>query len=175
MTTSLNDPLLAISKGIIYFLLGIVAFAGFFVVLGIPAVLVFGADLGADINSADLPQHAYWLIALLLIGVAGLLFLGFRFFQNMLHIVQSVSEGDPFVPANADRLTAMAWMMLAINIIALPIAGLGLYIAKLAGEHPGTVDASIDAGGLVLILTLFVLARVFRHGTQMREDLEGTV
>jgi hypothetical protein len=30
-------------------------------------------------------------------------------------------------------------------------------------------------GGVILSLTLFVLARVFRKGTDMREDLEGTV
>ncbi|QUL37556.1 DUF2975 domain-containing protein [Erythrobacter sp. JK5] len=170
-----NDPLLLAAKGVIYFMLGILAFAGFFVVLGIPATLIFGADLGANIEAAELPRYAYWLIALLLTGVAGLLYLAFMFFRNMLRIVQSVGEGDPFVPENADRLTRMAWLMLALNLIALPVAGLGLYIAKLAGEQPGTIDAGFDVGGIVLVLTLFVLARVFRHGTALREDLEGTV
>ena len=37
------------------------------------------------------------------------------------------------------------------------------------------MEASFDFGGLILILTLFILARVFRHGAAMREDLEGTV
>lgn len=175
MTKALNDPLLIAAKGVIYFLLGIIAFAGFFVVLGIPATLIFGADLGADINAAELPQHAYWLIALLLAGVAGLLAMGFRFFLDMLRIVQSVGKGDPFIPQNAVRLTAMAWIALAINVLALPVAGLGVYIAKLAKEAPGTVDAGVDFGGIILVLTLFILARVFKHGAAMREDLEGTV
>ncbi|WP_370178175.1 DUF2975 domain-containing protein, partial [Alteriqipengyuania sp.] len=93
----------------------------------------------------------------------------------LLRLVNSVHEGDPFAPENGDRLSMMAWLMLAINILALPVAGLGAYIAKTAGEEPGTVDASFDFGGLVLILTLFILARVFRHGSAMREELEGTV
>jgi hypothetical protein len=93
----------------------------------------------------------------------------------MLAIVRSVGEGDPFIPANADRLTAMGWIMLAINIAAIPLAILGTYIASIAGEDAISVDAGVDFGGIVLVLTLFILARVFRHGTAMRADLEGTV
>ena len=175
MADRFNDPLLLFAKAFIYFMIGILAFAGFFVLLGIPAVLIFGADLGADVNTADLPKFAYWLIVLLLACVAGMLYLAVRFFQHLLRIVKSVGEGDPFAPANADRLTAMAWITLALNIVAVPTVALGLYIAKLAGEEPGTVDASLDVGGITLILTLFILARVFRHGTALRDDLEGTV
>ncbi len=175
MANKLNDPLLMAAKGIIYLILGVFAFAGVIVLLTIPAALIFGADLGAEINAADLPQHAYWLIALLLSAVAGLLYLGIRFFLYMLRIVQSVGVGDPFAPENADRLTAMAWITLAVNVLMLPVAALGIYIAKLAGEAPGTIDADLDFGGIVLILTLFILARVFEHGAAMRDDLEGTV
>lgn len=156
-------------------MLGLMAFAGFFVLLGVPAVAIFGADLGAELDAGELPQNARWLIALLLAAVAGMLYLGIRFFLHMLRIVKSVGEGDPFVPVNADRLTAMAWITLALNVLAIPVVTLGLYVAKLAGEEPGTVDASLDVGGITLILTLFILARVFRHGAAMRDDLEGTV
>jgi hypothetical protein len=37
------------------------------------------------------------------------------------------------------------------------------------------VEGGVDFGGIILVLTLFVLARVFKHGAAMREDLEGTV
>jgi hypothetical protein len=36
-------------------------------------------------------------------------------------------------------------------------------------------DFGVSLGGLLLALTLFILARVFRQGAAMREDLEGTV
>ena len=32
-----------------------------------------------------------------------------------------------------------------------------------------------DLTGFLIVLVLFILARVFRHGAAMREDLEGTV
>ena len=100
MAEKVNDPLLIFAKAIIYLMLGLMMFAGFFVLLGIPAVAIFGADLGAELDAAELPQHAMWLIALLLAGVAGMLYLGIRFFLHMLRIVQSVGDGDPFEPVN---------------------------------------------------------------------------
>lgn len=174
MATVTKDPLLMIAKGIIYFMLGMIAFAGIIVGICSPGVLIFGGEF-ADAATIELTMNARLLLAAFLLAVAGVLFLGFRFFLHLLRIVQSVGEGDPFVPANADRLTAMAWLMLAINVISVPLAGFGVYIASMAGENPGNVDAGVDFGGLLLILTLFILARVFRKGTEMREDLEGTV
>ena len=51
-----------------------------------------------------------------------------------------------------------------------------LYIAKLFEDHDGvTIDAGLDLSGIVLVVVLFILARVFRHGAAMRADLEGTV
>ncbi|UUX98999.1 hypothetical protein [Sphingomonas sp. J315] len=51
----------------------------------------------------------------------------------------------------------------------MPLVGV---IAEHLGTHSG-VDMSFDS--LVLALVLFILARVFRHGTALRDDLEGTV
>lgn len=175
MTNAKSDPLLLAAKGLIYFILAIIAFAGVMVAIGAPAFAIFGGEIAPEISSSDVPAAVHWLIVLLLIAVAAILAMGFVFFRLMLRIVRSVGEGDPFVPENADRLSLMAWTMLAINVAALPVFGLAVYIADSIGEDAGTVDANIDFGGLVLVLTLFVLARVFRHGTQMREELEGTI
>jgi len=170
-----NDPLLIIAKAIIWLILGVLAFAGIIVLICIPGVFIFGAEFVDATEIAPLTVDIRALIALLLAGVAALLYLAWRFFQSMLAIVRSVGEGDPFIPVNADRLTAMGWIMLAINIAAIPLAILGTYIASIAGEDAISVDAGVDFGGIVLVLTLFILARVFRHGTTMRADLEGTV
>jgi hypothetical protein len=170
-----KDPLLTVATGLIWFILGIVIFAGVIVTISIPGVLFIGAEFvdAPELNPLTLEKQA--LICGLLAGVGVLLYLFWRFFRSMLAIVRSVGEGDPFIPVNADRLTAMGWTMLAINVLALPVAGLALYIAKLAGEDPGSIDAGVDFGGIILVLTLFILARVFRHGAAMRADLEGTV
>jgi hypothetical protein len=42
-------------------------------------------------------------------------------------------------------------------------------------SQPLDIDWSFSIAGWLAVLLLFVLARVFEHGTRMREDLEGTV
>jgi hypothetical protein len=37
------------------------------------------------------------------------------------------------------------------------------------------VNVFWDFTGLLMVLTLFVFARVFRYGTNMREELDGTI
>lgn len=175
MSTLTKDPLLAVAKIVLYFILGVLAFAGFFVVLGAAAMLLYNMGLLPDIQDPDIPHNMGWQIALLLSAIVGLLYLAWWFTKCMLDIVTSVSEGDPFVPANADRLIAMAWLMLAINVLVIPIAGFGVWLASKVGEDFEAIQLGFDFGGITLILTLFILARVFRHGTAMRDDLEGTV
>ena len=178
MTAKLHqskDPLLTVARALIWIILGLLAFAGVIVAICIPGVLFLGAEFvqAPELNPLTFEMRS--LFAVLLAGVAALLYLGWRFFRAMLAIVRSVGDGDPFIPANADRLTAMGWIMLAINIAAIPLAALGVHIASLVGEGERSIEAGVDFGGIILILTLFILARVFRHGAAMREDLEGTV
>ncbi|WP_095012102.1 DUF2975 domain-containing protein [Tsuneonella mangrovi] len=175
MSTITSDPLLAVAKGILYFILGAIGIAGAGVAIAIPALAIFNGKAIAQLTQAGAPGYTVWLIMALLAIVVGVLYLAWRFFVHMLRIVRSVEEGDPFVPANADRLTSMAWIMLAINVVSIPVAALGAYIAKLAHDASVNIDVGVGGGGIVLILTLFVLARVFRKGTEMRADLEGTV
>ena len=173
--TRSKDPLLVIAKGILWFILGVMAFAGIIVAICIPGVIIFGGEFTGAAELGPLPLNTRLLCALLLAGVAGLLYLAWRFFRAMLAIVHSVGEGDPFIPDNADRLTAMAWITLAINVGIMPIAALGDYVATIAGAEDTSVAADVEFGGVILILTLFILARVFRQGAAMRADLEGTV
>ena len=169
------DPLLVIAKIIVWFIIGILAFAAFFVALGIPGLAIFNDRVAAELAANDAPESLLWLIVGLLVAVLGLLALTLQFFRLLLRIVNSVSVGDPFAPENGDRLSAMAWLMLAINLFALPIAALGVYIAKTAGEEPGNIDACFAYGGVILILTLFHLSRVLRHGSAIRTDRARTM
>jgi hypothetical protein len=104
----------------------------------------------------------------------------FRLFQLLKRIVDTVGEGDPFVPMNARRLTQMAWLTLAMQLVTLPIGSLAVWIGaemtKL-GAHTDIDDVQmgISGNGLLLMLILFILARVFRQGAAMRDELEGTV
>ena len=173
--TRLNDPLLAIAKGILCLIIGVMTFAGIIVAICIPGVIIFGGEFVNAPEINPLSTEAKALICVLLAGVAVLLYLGWRFFRAMLAIVRSLGDGDPFIPINADRLTEMAWITLGINVAMLPLAALGAYVATIAGAEHITGRADVDFGDIILVLTLFILARVFRHGAAMRADLEGTV
>jgi hypothetical protein len=93
--------------------------------------------------------------------------------RRLLAIVETVRKGDPFVAANADRLQAIAWVLLALQLLSLVIGGIGKAIAT--PGHPLHLDAGFSASGWLAVILTFVLARVFAKGALMREDLEGTV
>jgi hypothetical protein len=99
--------------------------------------------------------------------------LGFLFIRNLRRIVDTVAEGDPFIPENAVRLERMAWLVLTIELVAIPSGALAGWIAYVG--HVRYLDVGVSIGALILALILFVLARVFRRGAEMRDELEGTV
>jgi nitrate reductase gamma subunit len=93
--------------------------------------------------------------------------------RRLRAIVETVRFGDPFVATNADRLQAIAWALLALQILSLVIGGIGQAIST--PEHPLHLDAGFSTSGWLAVLLTFILARVFAAGTLMREDLKGTV
>ena len=93
--------------------------------------------------------------------------------KRLLAMVETVRAGDPFVAANAYRLNAIAWVLLALQLISLAIAAIAKVIST--PEHPFELDAGFSVNGWLAVILSFVLARVFAEGTLMREDLEGTV
>jgi hypothetical protein len=92
---------------------------------------------------------------------------------RLLKMVETVSRGDPFVAANAYRLNAIAWALLALQLLSLVIGGIGHSISS--KQFPLHLDAGFSVSGWLAVVLAFVLARVFAEGTLMREDLEGTV
>jgi len=92
---------------------------------------------------------------------------------RLLAMVGTVRAGDPFVAANAYRLRAIAWSLLALQLLGLVIAAIVKIIST--PEHPVDIEAGFSVNGWLAVLLTFILARVFAEGTLMREDLEGTV
>jgi hypothetical protein len=99
--------------------------------------------------------------------------LNYAVLKRMLAVVETVRGGDPFVAANAVRLQAIAWALLALQLLSMVIGGIGEAIST--PDHPFDLDAGFSPSGWLAVLLTFVLARVFAHGTRMRDDLEGTV
>jgi hypothetical protein len=93
--------------------------------------------------------------------------------KRLLAIVETVRAGDPFVAANAARLQAIAWALLALQLLSIVIATIAGAVSTPA--HRVDLDAGFSINGWLAVLLTFLLARVFAEGTLMREDLEGTV
>lgn len=121
-----------------------------------------------DLGGAGLTLTAFrWvlIIAILSIVPAHLLL------TRLAAIVASVRSGDAFTWTNARRLTAIAWLLLVLNLLDLLF---GVVDRAFAPATEG-LEWSFSITAWLAVLLLFVLARVFEDGARMREDLEGTV
>ena len=121
------------------------------------------------------PEAERLVMGLRAIAVLGLVAIPLNYvvLKRLLAIVETVRAGDPFVAANASRLQAIAWALLALQLLSLVIGAIGKAISTPA--HPVHLDAGFSINGWLAVLLTFVLARVFAEGALMREDLEGTV
>ena len=121
------------------------------------------------------PEAERLVMGMRAIAVLGLTIipLNYNVLKRLLAIVESVRAGDPFVASNASRLQAIAWALLALQILGLVIGTIAKTISIPA--HPLDLDAGFSISGWLAVLLTFLLARVFAEGTRMREDLEGTV
>jgi hypothetical protein len=100
-------------------------------------------------------------------------FLAFRWLMRLRRIIDSVGEGDAFSIANAERLYSMGWLVIGIEVLSIP-AGVAAHFVTTHFDK-SHVDIGLSLGGALMALVLFILARVFREGAAMREELEGTV
>ena len=162
---------------------GVVRLLTALVVLNILCILLFGgivagsflfedtlvAALAEDnpAGSAEatlVTMRIVMLIGLLMVPLAHLLLTRLR------AIVATVQDGDPFVAANARRLTAIAWALLGIQIVDL-----GFGIVSMTSDLDQEMPWSFALTPWLAVLLLFVLARVFEHGTRMRDELAATI
>src|SRR5712691_5580013 len=121
------------------------------------------------------PEAERLVMGLRAIAVLGLaaIPLNYVVLKRLLAMVETVRTGDPFVAANAYRLQAIAWALLALQLLSLVIGAIARTVSTRA--HPLHLDAGFSINGWLTVLLTFLLARVFAEGALMREDLEGTV
>lgn len=122
--------------------------------------------------SPDTTQLIWSMRAIAALGVASAP-LNYMLLKRLLAIVDTVRAGDPFVQANAVRLQAIAWVLLALQLLSILIGAIGDSIST--PEHPIHLDAGFSTSGWLAFLMTFILARVFAEGALMRDDLAGTV
>jgi hypothetical protein len=136
------------------------------------------ADFSVAAGNPDAVFPLFSLLGVVLIGLAIVAAL-FIFFGRLRQIINTVGEGDPFQPENADRLGQMAWLILGVQMLTLLATPLAVQLVEMADDIGEGTDVTLDGGfdlsAILMAITLFILARVFRRGAAMRADLEGTV
>jgi hypothetical protein len=172
-----SDPLLGIAWVLLTFFLVLFALAGvaslvaFVAIPFIPHQIADVMEAGATVTAGQ-ASAAFAGLCLLLIG----LFAAIGYFTLLLRrIVGSVADGDPFIADNARRLRNMGWLCVLLTFAAPLFVIVVNWLDTILGDTEVTTNVEFSGDGLLLALILFILARVFRHGTAMREDLEGTV
>lgn len=178
MTDTLpNDGLLKAARFLITFL-QIILGIGFTALLVATPVVLFSQSHIADelitTATASAGTIAVSIASVLILG-AVMVAIGFYFLRLLKQMINSVGEGDPFISENADRLTRMGWLAVTIESLKIPTGAIAIFIATQVKEDTFTIDLDFSFTGLLVALVLFILARVFRHGADMRDDLEGTV
>ncbi len=173
-----RDPLLLAAKLIVGFGIGIMIFAMVMIGIGLGALAtVERARIVTELTNAGASADMIWLVAVALGLAFTLLFLATRFLLELFGIIDSVGTGDPFAPENGTRLNRMGWLAAGVQIATWAVKGvvkvLEPYAAKIG--KPIDLGSDLNLSGILLVLILFILARVFRHGAAMRADLEGTV
>jgi len=177
MTLAKDDTLLKIGKVIALLLQGFcVLGGGVFLLVIVFVALVSAGMLG---NKESLPDIAQYPLLVTGIGITVIANFAamFVFFGKMRTLIESARMGDPFIPENAQRLNMMAWLLLGSQVLTVIVGEIRVYAAGLLNPQAKTgfdIDPN-DFTGFLIVLVLFILARVFKHGAAMREDLEGTV
>ena len=183
MTKVAKDALLPITR--LLLLIGEWLFVGLGILVGGLGALVavtiafnigdVSLEMATEMPGVSMGQLALAIFAATFL-VAILLLMLWQFIRRLRQIVDTV-DGDPFVHANATRLRQMGWITLLSFIPGAMLVGVGHWFDSFskASEFKMDIDGGIDMGQIVLILLLFILARVFERGAEMRDELEGTV
>ena len=161
MLTQRFYPMATVVSWMLLFLAGVASAA---TLLGLVAMAKFSNSMPPEqLMAQALISLTYALIAVLLF---------------LLGKVVSSSKGDPFTRTNARRLMLMGWFATFWQLceLVLSFSGQNVNLVSVPGLRLRLAEPeTISVGGLLTVLILFALAHVFRHGAEMREELEGTV
>lgn len=133
-----------------------------------PAWLIGALGLHRDAPTAQLIA----MRLVMLIGLFGVP-IGNLVLTRLLAILETLRQGDPFIPDNARRLFQIARAILGLELLDLVVGALCGSVST--PSDPLDLGWRFSWDGWLLVLLLFVLARIFRVGTDMRSELEGTV
>lgn len=93
-------------------------------------------------------------------------------------VFETLVAGDPFVPDNARRFRAIAWVLAAVELARMSISLLVQIVFNamgVANESETAFSFSVNFSVWFSVLTLMVLAQVFREGATLREEQKMTI
>lgn len=166
MSRIFSDPLLSITQK----LLRVLSVLLFFLAGLVLAIALIGLIFGVHTSPYATTSPGGDDSPLLFLAIAAPLAIYGWFLLTLEKIVGSVKAGSPFVAVNADRLARMGWIALLLKLVSLAESGL-----MPAMPYALRFASRLSGPDVLVILVLFILARVFRQGAAMHADLEGTI
>ena len=175
MATPSDAGALDVSRTVLSILLKLNPLAGVLILALLVTSLVAAESLmralgmGAEIGNAsfELSMRLVMVLGIVAVIVTQMVLV------RLLAIVDTVRVGNPFIVQNAVRLQQIAWAVLAGEVIHLVIVIVAANMSTAA--TPIDIRWKMSITRWLVVLLLFVLARVFETGARMREDLEGTI
>lgn len=165
-----------LARWLVYLFMALIVFVGVVLALAGAMLPIYWDEVVVELaqvypkldSSALLPRLlVIFAFAIVMMGIV------WTIMKKLLAMINSVEVGDPFIIENALRLKAIGWMMVALQLLAIPLAFVAHNTADLFGKHDVGMDFPLNS--ILAILLVFILADVFKRGAEMREELEGTV
>jgi hypothetical protein len=166
---------LALSRRVLTVLIKLNVLMGFLIMALLIASLVAEGPVMWALGVRGKGDNSALILGMRAIMVIGICAVPVTYFilTRLLAIVETVRNGDPFVGENADRLQTIAWAVLGLELMH---AVVGIVASRVStASQPLDIHWSFSVTRWLVVLLLFVLARVFDQGTRMREELEATV
>jgi hypothetical protein len=92
--------------------------------------------------------------------------------NRLRRVFETLTQGDPFRPENVGRLRVIGLSLIGLEVIGWLVRMASLWLLP---EKASRLGLSVSFSGWFAILSVFVLAEVFREGARLRSDAELTI
>lgn len=170
-----TDRPLALSRAVLRTLITLNVVLAFLIFALFVSTLVAGSFVMRALGvmpTPDFGRAIFGMRGIMVIGVLAAPVLHV-IFSRLLAIVETVSDGDPFVAVNAARLQTIAWAIVGLELMHVAVVMLANGVV--VGTQTVDIGGKFSVTPWLTILLLFVLARVFDQGARMRDELAATV
>lgn len=87
---------------------------------------------------------------------------------GLVRVLRAVNAGRAFEPANVGRLRLMGVALAGLQLSTMAMGALG-------PVEDGGTRVSVNLGAWLGVLVVFILAEVFRQGSDMRDENQNTI